>query len=347
MKIVECCAILSALFLLRPAYALTIKVSSSDSSRSGTVGSLGSSTRPIQSRSTSKSSNPTTTTTGSTSTRSVNTASFSRDTNSGDLPPIECKAGTDCDPVQFPADINFSASNRSTDSLLAALKEECPLWDSSCKGNYTVAKQKFFGLDGTKDYLIGGADHCFLNGTSCDSGELANYTPVKKWMRTPECQLMQEEYGGINYHGDVYERTCCKSCFIVGGNVQVFYWPEPDTDKSCLSVVGDKTYPINYGATTSRQETYWGCVKDGKTITTAALITQLGLSFKTYSVNPWSSQPCPEPTGVPALPLKDLGSVTTSATTQAKIHGRGHTIVVPSNEKGSPITTAVSGSFTL
>ena len=346
MKLSSCFAILSTLSFMHPASTLTTKVSPS-SSRSDSVRSTASTAQSLLLQHP-QSSKRTATTTSSATTRSVNTASFSRDTNDKNLPPIQCAKGDDCDPVQFPADLNYDATNRSTASLLAALKEECPLWDYSCKGNYTLAKEKFFGLDGTKDYLIGGSDHCFLNGTSCGYNELASYAPVKKWMRTPECQLMQEQYGGIDYHGDVYQRTCCNQCFIVGGNVQVFYWPEPDPNTSCLSIVGDMVYPVNYGATTNGPDTYWGCVKGGKTTTTATLTTQLGVSYKIYSINPWSSQPCPEPTITPAVPVKEMIiSSHSTSTYHANVRARGHTIVVPTNEKGSPITTAVSGTFTL
>ena len=265
------------------------------------------------------------------------------------LPPIKCAPGHNCSPVQFPADVNYKATNRSTESLLAALKVECPLWDTSCKGNYTAAKEKFFGLDGTKDWLIGGENHCFINGTSCAPNELKEYAAVKEWMRTEECQKIQLQYGGINYAGEILvQRTCCNKCYLVGGNVQIFYWPEHDTDKSCLSVVGDKVSPLNHGATTNGLQTYWGCVSNRSTVTTANLTTERGVSYKTYLTNPWSSQPCPELTAMPTAPAMPFNTTLNVRTGNIPFaSGRVPVRTTPSTNNLSTIVTAVSGSYTL
>ena len=96
--------------------------------------------------------------------------------------------------------------------------------------------------------------------------------------------------------------NCCHGCDITAGNADIFYWPEPDANTDCLSIVGDEVLPVTYGATTDDNDyLYWGCTSiDGTflhTIATALVVTRTeenGISWKEYNVDPWSEQPCPE-----------------------------------------------------
>ena len=99
---------------------------------------------------------------------------------------------------------------------------------------------------------------------------------------------------------------CCGKCYIGGPNVDVFYWPEPNADKSCLSVIGDAVNPPRLGATTTcftqgvgGCATYWGeelCCQPGTPTgqkwikTTAVWTTVNGVSFKAPMFNPWTSE---------------------------------------------------------
>ena len=66
---------------------------------------------------------------------------------------------------------------------------------------------------------------------------------------------------------------CCGSCEMNVQNVDIYYWPEPNVNTSCLSIIGDSVRPVDYGATRSVwtdgtetvNDTYWGC--DAKTST--------------------------------------------------------------------------------
>lgn len=144
-----------------------------------------------------------------------------------------------------------------------------------------------------------------------------------------------------------------QDCFVIVGTVDVYYWPEPDVDTSCLSIIGEATMPLLQDATTSilsltgtgwTTETYWGCTAQsgfyqGSYLTIAQMTTIDGLSFKSFRINPWSA-PC----GAPA---------SASASTSLIFHslqGRGHTLAVAPNVTNNgdlnPITVT-SGGFTL
>ena len=87
---------------------------------------------------------------------------------------------------------------------------------------------------------------------------------------------------------------CCGKCQIYGPNVDVFYWPEPGSDKSCLSVIGDRVNPLGEGASTDGQgNVWWGTVTNPYDIyvgthTTARIVTINGITLKQNLVNPWS-----------------------------------------------------------
>ena len=54
---------------------------------------------------------------------------------------------------------------------------------------------------------------------------------------------------------------CCGQCEIYGPNVEVYYWPEPNADDSCLSIIGDKVNPPLEGAKTDNAgDVWWGTV---------------------------------------------------------------------------------------
>ena len=83
--------------------------------------------------------------------------------------------------------------------------------------------------------------------------------------------------------------------------LDIYYWPEPNADSSCLSVVGNTVNPPQQGATTSCFSgqgcvTYWGadlcCQPNGEHYiqTTATWTTINGIAFKNPLFDPWQSQ---------------------------------------------------------
>ena len=155
---------------------------------------------------------------------------------------------------------------------------------------------------------------------------------------------------------------CCRDCSFEAGNVDLYYWPEPDTDTSCLSIFTQATKPLDYGATTDSGETYWGCTglttanfeTDGKVVPTTfethsvvAEITSMGsLLSKIYLYSPWSSGPC----------IRD-DEVSQNANTSvwvddrsASIHAQNHSLILsyPLIKKDdSSVSSIILDGFTL
>ena len=134
------------------------------------------------------------------------------------------------------------------------------------------------------------------------------------------------------------------------GTVDVYYWPQPGADTSCLSIVGDATMPPLQNATTITSlsgtgwttVTYWGCtpLPGADYLTTAQMATVDGSSFKSYRVNPWS-QPC----GESASEWASFNSFNSRP-----LHARGHTLAAaPNATKDGDLhpSTVTSGTFTL
>lgn len=54
--------------------------------------------------------------------------------------------------------------------------------------------------------------------------------------------------------------TCCGGCDFGADKVDVYYWPDPLADTSCLSIIGSQISDVADGATTdSMGSLYWGC----------------------------------------------------------------------------------------
>lgn len=248
------------------------------------------------------------------------------------------------------------------------LSDECLLWNSSCTGNKTLALDEFF--DGTLAFLQ--ENECFTDphNASLDCSKyvsqdlMSEFAVIKDWMRSPQClssssehQLMQGQTPLSYMLGD----SCCDFCNIAALNVDVYYWPDPDANTSCLSIVGSGVNPLLYGATsgvttpeyavTGSTITYWGCtVQDpssGYSYMTTAYLTSIdSLTFKELIVNPWSAPPCVEKASTfsnPSISIEARGL-------HASIHARGHSLILPPNvtqNGGLPASTVVMGGFTL
>ena len=76
------------------------------------------------------------------------------------------------------------------------------------------------------------------------------------------------------------------NCELDGGIVDIYYWPEPDADTACLSMIGNNTISPFPGATGG----YWGCTAASRSsfITTAKEVVTGTVTLKKPLVNPWS-----------------------------------------------------------
>lgn len=184
----------------------------------------------------------------------------------------------------------------------------CVLWDPSCQGNKTLAAEEFFGpgrvnSSGTMSDLL--LDPCFngqgtdASGTNCTSSLLnpasASFSSAaKSYMREPQCfQDYKSAYPASSRAIDV----CCGTCYIYGPNVDVYYWPDPKADTSCLSIIGSDVIPLDAGAQTDGAGVvYWAASTNlydiyVPTVTTALITTINGIVVKEAIANPWDASP--------------------------------------------------------
>ena len=148
-------------------------------------------------------------------------------------------------------------------------------------------------------------------------------------------------------------------CQFVGGFVDIYYWPEPDADTSCLSIVNKATTPLLQDATIEAvtsggnmsMTTYWGCtarqfsLHDSYT-TTAAISTIGNFSFKVSSYNPWSPGPCSQR----ASASESSGISLEARVLHASINVRAHSLIAPSRSTQTSSLhggTVTSGNYTL
>ena len=277
------------------------------------------------------------------------------------------------------------------------LGDPCVLWDPSCSGNRTSAIDRFFDPTYQQDLL---GNRCFVlagsvnlgNVSNCDKnnspGKMSEFQEMKNWMRSQQCvsaaagwaasyetgldpsseeSIQMDPY---RYHVGVGPgASCCGVCDTNVQNVDIYYWPEPDVNTSCLSIIGDSIRPIGYEATTSvwsvgsitSTDVYWDCyakpstysdtmvgrmVTDNGATRTAMVRTIGSLMVKVSLYDPWSPSPCTE---------SDVMSQGSNRSAQlhdrhATMYARDHTLIIPSsitNKDSLPVTTMISGNFTL
>ena len=149
-------------------------------------------------------------------------------------------------------------------------KKECVLWDKSCTGDRQAALTAFF--NDTWEPLF--KDPCFASNQAYGNshpGDMRRICPetehlaastvtakVLSWMRAPlSCVESRYEFdsdwGKPKYEHD----NCCGQCAVGSPNVEVYYWPSPDADTSCLSIIGDDPLPPHDDAITSCQKEGW------------------------------------------------------------------------------------------
>lgn len=274
------------------------------------------------------------------------------------------------------------------------VNDQCVLWDPSCPGDRTLAIDKFFDPTFQGDLL---RNKCFIeagsinlgNSSTCDihysSDSTSEFQSMKNWMRSRQCVTANTEWAvnttdlldpdsHVAIQMDPYSYhimsganpSCCGECELDVKNVDVYYWPEPVVNTSCLSIIGDSIRPLDYGATktvdsNNETTTYWGCDASVETdyitryssaitypvVTITASISTIGsLLIKASLFDPWSPSPCT---------VSDLMSQGSNISADirdkhATMHARDHTLITPSSvtHNGSlPVTTIVSGNFTL
>ena len=273
---------------------------------------------------------------------------------------------------------NHKMLHREPCVLEAELRAECVQWNQSCTGNLGEAKNRFFQYDGTRQYLL---NYTFFDKTSDRYSLRAPYdTPplleflrqIKAWSQSDVCDTSYKEISDLSHSKfvDAYNSRenvepnpdgifpgpndgshCCNYGAIYAGNVDIYYWPEPDADTACLDVVGGEPHPIDYGASTdSRSTKYWGCIITDSTgqpwtSTTAWIATaspDVGVSFKQY-LSYMTGSICGQ-----ANTTHSAASQTSMS--RASMQATAYSLRLPTSgvyQNGSRPSTVVSGSFTL
>ena len=247
---------------------------------------------------------------------------------------------------------------------LDGLKDECVLWDTSCSGNRTLATMQFY------DSVITTVtkNQCFQDlSPDCSKnnplGRMSAFGQLKNWMRSSECESEDPNIIDLtdpdksNWADAVKDdlfmnQTCCGYCVVAADKVDVYYWPDPHADTSCLSIIGNGTSDLAVGATTDNAgNIYWGCTSWDSSlgtsglgspliVTTATLTTIASVTFRTYLYNPWWEMPCENS---PTSLSSSLDPKVKPRDTHGSLRPRGHTLVAPNGS----VSTAVLGDFTL
>ena len=308
---------------------------------------------------------------------------------------------------------SFEGSARIGNLSTKVFSDQCLLWDTSCSGNRTLAIDEFF--NSTQKFLHDNS--CFAQFSSgvapghpdisipaVDPGsgivdsnlvipsDCENYNPperisewqdIKKWMRSPACVSAQREWIKMGGKGPAsipseVAPSCCGLCDVGVDTVDLYYWPEPDVNTSCLNIVGTNVNPFTYGATTGgmgdhgefETGTYWACsakapatstytqpgTRPGVTetitsvypIVTTAMVTTIGsLPIKVSLFNPWSSSPCIDPDTSPRNSNGSISSAELHIRRAAQPRAHNITVQFSTSQDNSPVSTVVLGNFTL
>lgn len=253
--------------------------------------------------------------------------------------------------------------------LIPELLEQCVIWNSSCCGDRKAIATEWF--NDTRPFMEEKPcwklmDNASIPCTQYETPEmLSAMREVKSWMRTPDCASMFQGLGLFSSIG------CCGEGYIDAENVDIYYWPEPDSNTACLSIIGDQINPWDYGATTDKGLTYWGCkaieprtltttswIRDPsqgleswatmtivETVITTAQMTTIGsVTFKQSLISPWTTAACIEE--AVAYPESSASADASNPPAVTRIKS----LVVPfsvTSADGLPASTVVSGDFTL
>ena len=157
------------------------------------------------------------------------------------------------------------------------LGDECLLWDDTCSGNQTLAINQLFGHK--RELLFENLWFAVDGDAAVESNCARQNTParfeeferIKSWMRSPQCiasqavyhkthppsntEIIQGEKRGYEERNNSTQNrqygrgTCCGTCDIEAGNVDVYYWPISHANTSCLGIIGNSVNAPDYGAT--------------------------------------------------------------------------------------------------
>lgn len=274
-------------------------------------------------------------------------------------------------------------SFRGPEHALDGLRESCMLWDPECPGNKSMAMENMPFEVMNQLYN----NPCFSNSTAeCSArnppGRMSEFDKVRSWMRSPQCRSSSAEYKVLHgYASDIHHLgaidkppyfSCCYVCQLEVYNADVYYFPSPDMDTSCQSIIGDKRLPLENGATYEEvgygpnhlsTVAYWGCVTWmttstpypviwQNTVTLATVATLGSMTTKQHLYNPWlsNSSLCSSYRNI-SEPPSSLPGYEVQEPIDFAIHkplkARAHSLVGTTGHSGQRESTMVLDGFTL
>lgn len=278
--------------------------------------------------------------------------------------PVQCEEFAKASSRPLPYDPTRSFLPNGSDASQEPFADQCMLWNPWCSGNKNQALEVFFQKT---RYIVaryvapGNNPYCLQNAM-----DYHTYRWIRGWMRSPQCTSSAAVWS--SKRPSTYVRTpyddqapCCGTCHLYGTNVDIFYWPEPASDNSCMSIVGASVSALDAGATKTTylsdctptsSATFWGCTKkasppgEASVITTAMLRTTGDLTWKQWVVNPWQTPDCIDlPT-----PRSSLSTFSWIVKTQGPLQNRSTSLhLFPNITKAAeaPAATAVFEGTTL
>ena len=248
------------------------------------------------------------------------------------------------------------------------VSEECVLWDNTCHGDKKNAASIFYGktlaallenecftgTDSASDVVVGlnnmgDEEPAPYDPAQCPGGlsgvPLATssmWSSLKSWMREPACASSSLVYSPAVSQPPAQDAIygCCGPCAIGGPNVDVYYWPSPEANTSCLSIIGTSVNPPTESATTDAGYTYWGYTPtdaniDHQIVTTMVYTSINGVYFKMPMSNPWESKPGASTSTDPGM--WNLPSTTPLSWSTPNIQGRGESPEAKIQARANPI----------
>lgn len=259
------------------------------------------------------------------------------------------------------------------------VSEECILWDDTCQGDKQNAASIFFGntleallenecftVTDSAEGVVLGLDDVLdeqpapFNSAQCPGGTAgvppatsSLWSTLKSWMREPACASSSLKYISAVRQppAQAVINGCCGPCAIGGPNVDVYYWPSPEANNSCLSIIGTSVKPPTEGATTDDGYTYWGYTTTSDASVVNQIVTTMvytsinGIYFKMPMSNPWESNPGASTTtdhviwNLPSttLPILSMPKIQRRAESpEATIQARANPIAIP-NQRRAPM----------
>ena len=148
-------------------------------------------------------------------------------------------------------------------TCISKLPDQCMLWDKSCSGNITEALDEFFNNTGTMNALVYTGDEYYPRHREETGIPPDTNAKILSWMRDPDCRSSFFEWHTEHPDQPTWTYTdridntdvlqtmnwdsvattsvpygCCDACNLIGGDVDVYFWPVAGANTDCVASIG-------------------------------------------------------------------------------------------------------------